>query len=668
MPGRKKLLLALSSLLLALSLTSLFMPLIMERTIPVWLRFKASQSGLAITFSEIHAPFLRPMEIRDLKITRAGVGGAHLEFSAPNVEATLSFQALLDRSGKTHLLRSLQVTHARVLLRGRALESAGVIEWPALAALLPERFEISADEIRFEQPFSRMELRDAIISASSGTSGAIIVGSIAIRAPLLQKNFADIRGVTRWQDNHLTLGSLRLLDGLTIDSLMFDLSRLRAGRLGTELSVSAFAGHIRANVTTERSEKTRIWELAGTASGVSLARLATALGVTEPIRGSLRASKFTFRGDPRDALHATASIWTELTDFDWRERKADAIMLGAHYYGRTMQLQQLYIKQQRNELTLSGETIVGFDWLNPDFRGDIVASIKDLGQFAELFGATPAAFDGTVAIRGRVHARERNIDGELAVTGDDLKIFHKPVDSLTARVGLDLNQVRLDQLELKRNKDFLRADGRIDFARNQAHGLSAELSCRELADYAVELPLLGKLAGSFNGKLDVSGEGVQSGVNLSAETNEFTISAAAQRQNQSLTIEHLDIAHGDLRAEFKGEATLTDARKIRLSLSPTNELRLDLPEDYSTCIQGVVFNRNEAGTSFSRIVIDKNDFVVDTQKLKLCGKNEVGTPLSISLPLPSPSPATTPPPTPSPQPPPSESPKATAPASAGVQR
>ena len=147
--------------------------------------------------------------------------------------------------------------------------------------------------------------------------------SIAIRAPLLQKIFADVHGVARWEDDHLTLGSLRLIDGLTIDSLMFDLSRLAAARLGTELSVSAFGGHIRANVTTERNEKARIWELAGTASGISLSNLATALGATEPVHGSVRASKFTFRGDPRDVLHATASIWTELIDFSWRERRAD---------------------------------------------------------------------------------------------------------------------------------------------------------------------------------------------------------------------------------------------------------------------------------------------------------------------------------------------------------
>jgi len=636
MPAKKKLLLALTFVLVALSLASLFAPPIMERSIPIWLRFEAARSGLAVTFSDIHARFLRPVEIRNLQITSAGLGGAHFEFTAPRVEAGLGLAAIFGTRGKTHPLRSIRVKHARILLRSRAAESARVIQWPTLAALLPARFEISADEIRFEQPLAQMELRDATIFAANGRSGIVSASSIAIRAPLFQKNFADVHGVARWEDDHLTLGSLRLLDGLTIDSLLFDFSRLGAARLGTELSVSAFGGHIRANVTTERNEKARIWELAGTASGISLPRLATALGATETLRGSIRASKFTFRGDPRDVLHATASIWTELTDFGWRERRADAIMLGANFYERTIQLQQLYIKQRRNELTLSGETIVGSDWLNPDFRGDIVASVNDLGQFAELFGASTDAFGGTLAVRGRVHARERSVDGELAITGDALKIFHAPVDSLTARIGLDSKRVRLDQFELKRNDDFLRAHGSVDFARNRAIGLSAEFSCRELADYPLQAPLLGKLAGPLKGKLESNDEAIPSRTTLYAEANPFTISAEGFWHDQSLTIDHLDIDSGDLRAGFTGEVIITDPPKIRVTLAPTSELRADLAQDGRTCLQGIVFNRSDAGKPFSKIVIDGNDFLLDSNgPLKFCGENEGGEPLRINIPTPT---------------------------------
>src|SRR5207244_13015769 len=84
------------------------------------------------------------------------------------------------------------------------------------------------------------------------------------------------------------------------------------------------------------------------------------------VEGCVYGSKFTLRGDPRDFLNATVSIWTELTGFSWRERKADVIMLGANFYGHTVQLQQLFIKQRRNELTLSGESAIDTEWLNSD--------------------------------------------------------------------------------------------------------------------------------------------------------------------------------------------------------------------------------------------------------------------------------------------------------------
>src|SRR5256886_9636744 len=163
-------------------------------------------------------------------------------------------------------------------------------------------------------------------------------------------------------------------------------------------------------------------------------------------------------------------------------------MLGANFYGHTVQLQQLFIKQRSNELTLSGETAIGTEWLNPDFRGDISASINDLGQFAELFGASPDSFAGKLAARGRMHAHERTVDGDLALTGDALKIFRVPVDSLTARIGLEAGPAQVDQLELKRGGDFLRAQGKNDLAPKRTIKLSAERLCHDMSQYNPEFP------------------------------------------------------------------------------------------------------------------------------------------------------------------------------------
>src|SRR5205085_7041245 len=277
---------------------------------------------------------------------------------------------------------------------------------------------------------------------------------------------------------------------------------------------------------------------------------------------------------------------------------------------------------------------------------DIIASVNDLGQFAELVGGSPDAFAGTLSVRGRVHTRERSIDGELAITGDGLKIFYAPVHSLTARVGLDSKRVRLDQFELKRDDDFLRAQGSVDFAHNRAIELSAEFSCRELGDYPLQAPLVGKLGGPLKGKLESNGDASQSRTTLYAQANPFSISVQGSWHDQSFTMDQLDIDEGDLRAGFAGEIVLTEPRKLRVTLSPTSELRADLAEDNASCLHGILFTRSDAGKPFSKIVIEGGKFLLDaTGPVKMCGENEGGQPLRINVPAlaePSPTPSPSP--------------------------
>src|SRR4029077_16593420 len=150
---RKKPLLALGFVLLAVVVLIFVVPPLMEHSIAAWLRYEARRSGLIVGFSEIHAPLFRPVEIRELKIVGAGLDADHFEFDAGRVEAGLSLSEYFAGSEKSHLLSSLRIEHAKFFVRGRAPLSAGPIDWTALARLLPERFEIFADQLRFEQPF-----------------------------------------------------------------------------------------------------------------------------------------------------------------------------------------------------------------------------------------------------------------------------------------------------------------------------------------------------------------------------------------------------------------------------------------------------------------------------------------------------------------------------------
>ena len=84
---RKKTLLALGFVLLALVVLIFVVPPLMEHSIAAWLRYEGRRSGLVVGFSEIHAPLFRPVEIRELKIFGAGLDADHVKFEAGRIEA-----------------------------------------------------------------------------------------------------------------------------------------------------------------------------------------------------------------------------------------------------------------------------------------------------------------------------------------------------------------------------------------------------------------------------------------------------------------------------------------------------------------------------------------------------------------------------------------------------
>src|SRR5438874_11209089 len=102
------------------------------------------------------------------------------------------------------------------------------------------------------------------------------------------------------------------------------------------------------------------------------------------------------------------------------------------------------------------------DWLNPDFRGQILGKITDLGQFAELFSAGPSDFAGAIAIEGTLNARERKVGGFSTASGNSLSLFKSQIDRLATKINLKADALVLGQFELVRKKDFIRAQGKID--------------------------------------------------------------------------------------------------------------------------------------------------------------------------------------------------------------
>ncbi|MEP6698218.1 MAG: hypothetical protein ABJB09_00665, partial [Verrucomicrobiota bacterium] len=272
--------------------------------------------------------------------------------------------------------------------------------------------------------------------------------------------------------------------------------------LSMEITLDAFGGKLRASVSSDDRASKRIWDVVGSAAEVSLAQMSDALEFSDRASGSLHAGKITFRGETANLDEASATIWAEVTGLTWRDRTADTVMVGASLYHREVQIEQAYVKQRRNQFTLNGEFALpqnSLGWLHPDFRGDISTSIDDLGDFARLFGADPSDFAGTISAVGTVNARQKNLAGQLAISGRGLVVFGASAESFSAQVVLKESQLVIEQFELRRNNDWFSVNAKSDLTN--AHSYSFTIRCTG-ADFSLRPDAPNSVGFSARGEID----------------------------------------------------------------------------------------------------------------------------------------------------------------------
>jgi hypothetical protein len=148
--------------------------------------------------------------------------------------------------------------------------------------------------------------------------------------------------------------------------------------------------------------------------------------------------------------------------------------------------------------------------LNPDFHGEIIASINDLGDFARLFGASASDFAGKIDIAGSVNAKERKLAGHLSVSGNSLTLFQAPFESLSVELNLKESRLEIEQFDLRRKDDSFRGEASLDLDGERAYSLTCTSFIADIADYAglipEPLPSL-KLSGSL--ELEWTGKGTE---------------------------------------------------------------------------------------------------------------------------------------------------------------
>jgi hypothetical protein len=488
MPPKNRLVLVSLLMVLAALLVIALAPVAVSHGVRLWIWLAGRREGLIATVEKIDAPFLRPVTIRQLRLNSRPENALRLDVTIADAVVDLNFKHILLHT-RGRAVRSLSIRDLRVKLRRanpnlRAISQNG---WSALHRLLPESLSVAAPEIRVENGPTLLLARNGFLSASETEPGRLSAAEILIASPWFHQTFWQLRGATHWEANRLTMAGLTLSRGLDLESATMDLSRLSNQHVGLQFELDAFGGKIRGNIWHQWHSQHPSWKIAGAAGDISLAQTSDAFGFADRVSGLLHNGNFTFRGNLDDPDRATASLWIELTGLTWRNRTAEAIMLGAALYNRKIQLQQLYIKQKNNQFTLGGEAALpahATGWLSPDFRGNISASINQLGDFAALFGANPGDFAGTITVEGAMDTRDRKFGGHLVLDGATLTLFKTAIDTFNAKLNLKGSELEIEQLKLARKNDSLEGQGK--FSLSPGHNYSGVLTVNlaDLTDYA----------------------------------------------------------------------------------------------------------------------------------------------------------------------------------------
>ena len=487
MPLKSRFLFASLFLLLAALLALWFTPFAVSHGVRWWIWWRAQQEGFIVNIEKIDAPFMRAVAIRQLRLRNAHDDTLRIDLTITDVTFDLDFKhILLHRRGRAIRNLSIRELHGELRRSNPTVRAISPRGWATLHRMLPEELTVGGSEVRIENGPTLVLLRNGFLSANQTEAGRFSAAEVMIASPWFHQTFSQLRGATHWEADHLTIAGLTLTHGLDLQSATADLSRLGNQRVGLQFDTDAFGGKIRGNISHEWRSQHSNWKIAGGATDISLEQTSEAFGFADRVSGLLHAGNFTFRGNLAEPDLVTASLWSELTGLTWRNRTAEAIMLGAALYNRRIQLQQLYIKQQANQFTLSGEATFPSSmsgWLSPDFRGNVSASIDQLGDFAALFGASAGDFAGKITIDGAMDTRDRKFGGHLMVEGASLTFFKTAIDNLSAKLNLKATDMEIEQLAMTRKNDSLSGQGKIDLSHGHNYSGTLEARLNNLIDY-----------------------------------------------------------------------------------------------------------------------------------------------------------------------------------------
>ena len=555
--GRLRLLVLCAVLLLLIALQAPVFPHVVRAV----LKFRAWQSGASVSMGEIEGNLFEPIVIRHLLWTYRADAGAVTRVEIRRVRAWLAWSNIFPapvagwvRSGAERLgfnpiggnglwFRELEMdgVTARVSLpHGADAEPSGEprTQWLrrafAMDAAQPGIYTVRNADLILDRGDDWLRVSGAHFSLSETAAGVLRASQIAMKTAQGRSAFHGVRARTSLDGSRATIASMRLAPDVTLQSLSVSLGDFAKGRLMFSAEFAAFGGKIEAEAEAAFEDRRLRFDGNGNLSKISVAGLASFLGLSDAAGGVVNSGHFTFHGIPGDFTKSEATVRIEVGAFQWETRQWDSLVLGLSLVDQRLQIPELRLRQGQNLLTLKGTMALpqpGAGWWDRQFDFKVDADIRNLTELSALmlpefkYAAGQLFISGAVSGSGAQPASPAQFEGQMVVNCNGLQWRTAPIDNLNAALLFHERELQVVNVQLIHSDDILRGSGRISLSDGSYSG-EWRLSARDLGVYRTLLtpyilpaPLGGGIEATWSGK----GAGANHEGMFSAKLNRFRL-------------------------------------------------------------------------------------------------------------------------------------------------
>ena len=510
----------LALFLLIIAVLALFQPDCFRFAVRHFIRFEAWRNGVDAQVGSVGGSLFEPVVLRDSVWSYESENGPVTRLDIKTATASFSWRNLLPRSSGQWFQRlSLEGVTGKMrlpLVSEMAANPGGFTlrvphprgHWLAM----PERFEAADVDFIFASNGDYVRLLQTAFTLSNVEAGSITAGQILVRQPWLTRTFRNVTGTTAIEDGKLQIAGLTLEPGVEVQDFSFALNDFADGRLKFAVKLAAFGGDLRADVQILPNEPQFSMDVSVPFSRIDVAQLATFLGISDAAGGTIKTGHFSFRGPPQQFVKGSGELRFEAANFQWETRQWDLLVLGAKLLDGRFQIPELALTQGRNRVAFSGEMawpVPGVAWWQSDFALTIKeGQLDDLTALSALLMPEFRFAAGRATIRGSVRGKDQKFDGQLVISGSQLRWRNAPLEKLDASIVLNGNEYQISNVSVRNGADYLSGSGVVNIVGEKQYWGELHASVQDLAKYAAILqqpivpePLAG---GAF---IDWDGEG-----------------------------------------------------------------------------------------------------------------------------------------------------------------